>query len=137
MALFHLEIVTPDGPVFSGEAESLLVRCDSGDVMIMAHHADFFSSLGTGRAKLCVGGEDKNASLSGGFISVKGGEVKVVATTFEFAEDIDLERAEAAKARAEAAIEAAEKAAKDEKTILIAKAKLKRALTRISVAKYK
>ena len=76
-------------------------------------------------------------TLSVNAYDVKGGEVKVVATTFEFAEDIDLERAEAAKARAEAAIEAAEKAAKDEKTILIAKAKLKRALTRISVAKYK
>ena len=129
MRKFHLEIVTPDGSVWDGDAEAILVRTSSGDVEIMANHADYFASLGIGRAKLTADGKAAEASLAGGFISVKEGEVKLVATTFEFAEDIDLERAKSAKERAEQAI----KTARDDKALLVAKAKLARALNRISV----
>ncbi len=130
MRQFHLEIATPDGLVFDGDAEGILVRTDSGDVEILAGHEDYFATVGTGRAKLTAGGVSKDAASSGGFISVMGGEVKLVCTTFEFAEDIDLQRAKAAKARAEEAI----KAATDDKTLMMQKAKLARAISRISVA---
>ena len=130
MTRFHLEIATPDGIAFDGEVESLLVRTDDGDVEILAGHADFFASLSTGRSRLLTVDGARFASVSGGFISVSAGEVKVCAITFEFSDKIDLDRAEAAKERAEAAISAA----KDEKSIRIAKAKLARALNRINVA---
>ena len=133
MAEFHLQIVTPDGLVFDGAAECLHVRTDTGDIEIMRAHADYFSSLGTGRAKITVGGVDRNASASGGFISVRGGEVKLVATTFEFADDIDLERAKIAKEKAEEAI----RTAGDDKSLKLARAKLMRALNRIGVAELK
>ena len=131
MRKFHLEIVTPDGSVWNGEAEAILVRTSSGDVEIMANHADYFASLGIGRAKLTLDGQSKEASMSGGFISVKNGEARLVSTTFEFAEDIDLRRAEAARERAEQAI----KNAADDKALAVAKAKLRRALNRINIAK--
>lgn len=131
MRKFHLEIVTPDGSVWNGEAEAILVRTSSGDVEIMANHADYFASLGIGRAKLTLDGKSKEASMSGGFISVKNGEARLVSTTFEFAEDIDLRRAEAARERAEQAI----KNAADDKALAVAKAKLRRALNRINIAK--
>ena len=131
MRKFHLEIVTPDGSVWDGDAEAILVRTSSGDIEIMANHADYFASLGIGRAKLTADGKASEASLAGGFISVVKGEVKLVATTFEFAEDIDLERAESARERAERAI----KTAADDKALAVAKAKLARALCRINVAK--
>ena len=130
MREFKLEIATPDGLVFDGMAESVLVRTASGDVEIMASHEDYFASLGTGRAKLRTGGVTREASASGGFISVLGGEVKLALTTFEFADEIDLERAKGAKARAEEAI----KNAKDDRALTLAKAKLARAISRISVA---
>ena len=130
MRQFHLEIATPDGLVFDGAAEGILVRTDSGDVEILAGHEDYFATVGTGRAKLTADGVAKDAASSGGFISVMGGEVKLVCTTFEFAEDIDLQRAKAAKARAEEAI----KTATDDKTLMMQKAKLARAISRISVA---
>ena len=133
MAQFHLQIVTPDGLVFDGLADSILVRTEMGDVEIMRGHTDYFASLGTGRAKLNAAGKVSYASASGGFISVKGGEVKLVTTTFEFAEDIDLARAMRAKERAEEAI----RSAKDERQLRIAKAKLTRALSRIGVAEFK
>ena len=133
MKPFHLEIVTPDGSAFNGQAESLLVRTDDGDVEILAGHTDFLASVGTGRARITVDGGERFASCSGGFLTVSGGEVKLVAVTFEFADDIDLDRAERAKENAEAAISAA----KDERAVSIAKAKLARAISRISVAKMK
>ena len=130
---FHLQIVTPDGQIFDGNAESILVRTENGDVEIMAGHADYFATLGTGRAKLTSSAGAREAATSGGFISVKNGKVKLVCTTFEFSDQIDLARAEAAKEKAEAAI----KKATDDKALDVAKAKLARALNRISVAKDK
>ena len=107
---FHLQLVTPDGLVFDGIAEAILVRTTGGDVEIMRGHEDYFATLGTGRAKLTVDGKAKDASASGGFISVKAGEVKLVCTTFEFAENIDLTRAKAAKEKSERALAAAKDA---------------------------
>ena len=130
MTPFHLEIVTPDGLAYSGEVESLLVRTDDGDVEILAKHTDFLASLSTGRARLLIQGNAKYASASGGFVSVKDGVVRLVAITFEFAEDIDLDRAKSAKERAEAAL----KSASGECDERVAKAKLARALSRINVS---
>ena len=133
MRSFPIEIVTPDGLAFSGEAESILLRTTEGDVEILASHADYMAALGIGRVRMIVGGETKLASANGGFISVKGGRVQVVATTFEFKDDIDLSRAQKAKEAAEAAL----REAKSKSDIALAEAKLKRALNRISVAQNK
>ncbi len=130
MTTFKLEIVTPDGLVFDGQSEGIRVRTVSGDIEILAGHTDYFAPLDTGTAKLTVGDVPRFASASGGFISVSGGEVKLVLTTFEFADEIDLERARLAKERAEASLSAA----KDERDIRIAKAKLARAVARINTA---
>lgn len=65
MRSYHIDIVTPDGLAFSGEIESLLVRTDDGDVEILANHADFVASLGTGKARITVGGEKTLCSLLG------------------------------------------------------------------------
>jgi len=130
MSAFTLKIVTPDGEKFSGEAKSILVRTDGGDVQILRGHADYFAPLGTGKAKITLdSGDERLAACSGGFISVLGGEVNLVATTFEYAEEIDIARAEDAKVKAEAAI----KALSDDKLLRVAKAKLARAINRISV----
>ena len=133
MRAFNIEIVTPDGLKYSGEVESLLVRTTEGDIEIRAGHTDFLASLATGRARLIVDGKTRVASASGGFLSVKGGKVRMCATTFEFAEEIDLKRAEEAKARAEAALSTA----RDDREERIVRAKLMRAASRIKVASTK
>lgn len=129
MSPFSLEIVTPDGIAFSGEVESLLVRTDNGDIEFLKGHEDYFASLGIGRARILVGGESRYASAAGGFVSVSGGAVTLCATTFEFSEEIDLNRAKRAKERAESLLSKAN----DEKAINTAKAKLYRAINRINV----
>ena len=133
MKKFHLEIVTPDGCAFDGMAESVTVKTDAGEVQILRGHTDLFASVDTGRASVGVDGTKRLAACSGGFLSVKNGDVRLVASTFEFGEDIDLERAKTAKAEAEDRI----KTKRNEKDVKLAEAKLKRALTRINVANTK
>lgn len=130
MKTFGLEIVTPDGLIFSGEAESVTVKTTLGDVSILAGHADYFAALATGPARIKTHDLDRRASISGGYISVEGLKTRIVATTIEFADEIDKERAERAKEKALSLINSA----KDDKLLRIAKAKLARALSRIEVA---
>ena len=130
MKSFNLKVVTPDGLAFDSPVESLLVRTDDGDVEFLAGHIDYMASLGTGRARIKVDGKDRFASVSGGFVTVKGGEVKLVAITFEFRENIDLARAKAALDEAQSTISTSN----DDKIIKLAKAKLARAMNRIGVA---
>ena len=133
MKSFHVEIVTPDGIEYDGQVESLLVRADDGDVEILAGHTDLVAPVGVGRARLLIDGKPRFASVNGGFLSVKNGEARLCAITFEFSDQIDLKRAEAAKTKAEASI----KSAADDRTVRIAKAKLARAASRIDVASMK
>ena len=134
MRTFHLEIVTPDGLVFDGEAESLLVHTTEGDAEILRGHMDYIATVDVGRARITeAGGKSRLASCAGGFLSVTKEHVRLVAVTFEFAENIDEQRARKAKERAEQALANA----KDRKTKQIAEAKLARALNRIHIAKTK
>ena len=134
MTPFKLKIVTPDGLIFDGEAEKLIVRTNAGDVAILARHIDYVAPLGMGHAVVISGGQRRSAACIGGMLSVSNGEVTLVPTTFEWSEQIDL-------ARAEAALERANKVLQDEKAsdidITLAEAKLRRALVRKSVASYK
>ena len=131
MSTFRLQIVTPDGSLFDGEAEALLLRTTEGYVSIRKGHADYLACLGIGMVTVTRDGVPRYAACGGGFLSVEKGEVRLVATTFEYAEDIDAERAEQAKKRAEERLAEA----KEEKDILLAKAKLSRALNRLAVVK--
>lgn len=130
MSSFRLQIVTPDGSVFDGEAEALRLRTTEGYVSIRAHHADYIAALEIGMVSVTQNGETKNAACGGGFLSVSRGEVQLVATTFEYADSIDVARAEAAKRRAEERLAEAN----DAKDVELATAKLARSLNRLSVA---
>lgn len=132
MTVFPLKIVTPDGLQFDGQAQELVVRTTSGDVGILAGHADYVAPLGMGRATVTVDGKKRYAACIGGMVSVVGGVVTLVPTTFEWADSIDLNRAMASQNRAEDIL--ADKTSTDT-DILLAKARLKRALVRTSVAK--
>ena len=133
MNTFHLDIVTIYGNYYSEEVESLLVHTDDGDVEILAGHADFLASVATGRARIIKDGKSRLASCSGGFLSVANKAVKLVTSTFEFADEIDLNRAMAAKEKAERRLQRAT----SEKEIALAKAKIARAINRINIAEIK
>lgn len=130
MSAFRLQIVTPDGSLFDGEAEALRLRTTEGYVSIRAGHADYLAVLDIGVVTVTENGTARDAACGGGFLSVEKGEVRLVATTFEYAEAIDVERAKAAEERARERLAAAQ----DEKDIALARVKLARALNRQRVA---
>ena len=131
MSTFHLKISTPDGSQFDGEVERLRVRMIDGDVSLLAKHADYVSAVGVGEAAvLLADGTLRKAACIGGMLSMINNEASLIATTFEWADDIDLERAERAKKVAQERIAAAKE---DKRELLLAQAKLQRALVRINV----
>lgn len=134
MTPFHLKIVTPDGLIFDGQAEELIVRTTGGDVAILARHINYVAPLGMGRAVVVANGQRRTAACIGGMLSVVDGEVNLVPTTFEWSDKIDLERAEAAFQKAEKILQDKDATSTD---IRLAEAKLHRALVRKSVASYK
>ena len=133
MTAFHLKIVTPDGLFFDGDAFSLTVRTVAGDVGILAGHLDLVTALGMGRATVVTDQGTRYAACIGGMLSVEKELVTLVATTFEWAEDIDLTRALHAKEYAEAYLNS-HPGETDSREYRHFEAKHKRSLIRIGVA---
>ena len=131
MSTFHLTVSTPDGLLFDGEAQSVRARMIDGDVCLLAKHEDYVSAIGAGEASIVTAdGQTRRAACIGGMLAMIEGKANLIATTFEWADQIDLERAKRAKAVAEERIAAAKN---DKRELMIAEAKLRRALVRIGV----
>ena len=132
MSTFSLKIVTPDGLIFDGEAEKLIVRSTDGDLAILAKHIDCVAALGMGRATIVdAEGNRRYGACIGGMLAVTNGSVNLVPTTFEWAESIDTARAHLSQERAETVLKNKDASAND---IRLAEARLHRALVRQSVA---
>ena len=130
MSTYHLQIVTPDRKVYDGEAQKIILRTVNGDVCILPHHIDIAIPLGIGQASVTdADGNTRQAACNGGMLSVSNNEVRVVAVTYEWADEIDLERAKRAEEAAEERIKTMDHLDRD---YVMAEAKLKRALTRIN-----
>ena len=129
MSTYHLEVVSMDGLDFNGEVQKLLLRTIDGDVEILARHTDYCTAIGMGTARVTMAdGTERKAACIGGMLSVLKGEVKVFPTTWEWSEEIDIERAKAAKAKAE---ERLSDQRLDKEARVRAEAKLYRALVRL------
>ena len=128
---FYLQVVTPDGLAFEGEAEKLSVRTQDGIIGILPNHIDYVAPLGMGEAVITEPeGKVRRAACIGGMVAVHSGSVRLVATTFEWADQIDLDRAKTAEEKARARMSTAGLSDRDLK---LAEAKLHRALVRQSV----
>lgn len=134
MTSFPLKIVTPDGLAFDGMAEELVVRTTSGDLGILAGHINCVAPLGMGLATVVTDGQRRYAACIGGMVSVISGNVTLVPTTFEWASEIDTDRAEASAQRAQNILRNKEATQTD---VRLAEARLRRALVRKSAASYK
>lgn len=134
MTPFPLKIVTPDGVCYDGMAQMLTVRTIGGDLGIMAGHADLVAPLGMGRATVVIDGQKRYAACMGGILSVTGDRVDLVPTTFEWADQIDAQRADASYQKAQQILSAKDASDTD---LALAEARLKRALVRKNVASMK
>ena len=100
---FHLKIVTVDGLAFEGDVQRLMFRSTHGDLAILARHINYCTAVGMGTAHVVLeDGSERTAACIGGMCSMMDNECHLLPTTWEWSEDIDVERAEAAKVRAEA-----------------------------------
>ena len=131
MSTFPLRIGTPDGLLYEGEVARLVCRTINGDLAILPRHCNYCTALGMGEAHIILeDGSRKNAACIGGMLSVMNGTCRLLATTWEWKEDINEERALAARKRVEEMIA---KGGLTDQEYKMASAKLQRALVRLSV----
>ncbi len=123
----RLEVVTPEKKVYSEDVRFVVVPGVVGELGILPDHAPLMSGLKTGVMKVQQEGKTFKMAVSGGFVEVRSSRVTVLADSAERAEQIDRNRAEAAKARAEQRL--ATKSA--DVDVLRAEMALQRALNRL------
>lgn len=125
---FHLKIITPDRIFYEGEASMVEFNTTEGEIGVLKNHIPMTVIVKPG-VLVITGEETKEAALHGGFVEILPDKVTIMAEIIEWPDEIDLERAEDAKERAERRIH--EKAS--ETDILRAETALQRAMARIEV----
>lgn len=129
----HLVVTTPNGVVYENDAREVTLETESGQITVLHHHTPLVSVLKPGEMIVRKGkDEEHHFALSGGILEVReGGAVVILADAGERAEDIDLEKAEKARARVEEALK--EKETLDEVAIARFEAELANELLRLRV----
>ncbi len=129
MSAFALEVVTPERVAYSGQVTSLQAPGSEGSFGVLAGHIPLLTALQVGKLRFVEeGGSEVRMSVSGGFVEVGREQVAVLAETAERIEEIDVERAEAARRRAEERLARAQEERVD---VARAQAALARAINRI------
>mgnify|MGYP000306644832 CR=1 FL=1 len=123
-----MNVVAPDGQVLNKDVDFVLVRSVEGDLGILAHHSPLIANLAIGVARYREDGMEGKIAVCGGFMEVADNKVTIIANTAETSEKINLERAEAAKDRAERRL----KEKNSGTDLRRAEIALKRAITRIN-----
>jgi F-type H+-transporting ATPase subunit epsilon len=125
-----LDIVTAEKVVFSDSVDIVVLPGIEGELGVLEHHAPLMTTLKAGELRARKSGEEYALAISGGFLEVRPDRVIVLADAAERAEEIDVERAEAAKKRAQEVLATAG----TQVDAIRAEAALRRALARIEVA---
>jgi F-type H+-transporting ATPase subunit epsilon len=95
------KIVTPERTVFESEIDQVTIPTQEGEITVLPEHIPLIAMLAPGELDIRKGGEDIVMAVSGGMLEVRKNEITVLADTAERAEEIDLARAEEARAKAE------------------------------------
>lgn len=133
MSELRLKIVTPDKFFYDGDIKSIIARGLEGDFMIMKNHTPFVTVIQISEMKITdLNGKSRMAAIANGYLTVKNNEVIIMSNACEWADEIDVERAQRAKERAERRIKSESK-----EDVLKAEIALKRAINRLEVFKDK
>jgi F-type H+-transporting ATPase subunit epsilon len=128
----RLEIVTPDKMVLNEMVDIVVATGTEGEFGVLHGHIPFLSTLQEGELRYRKAGNLHYMAVSGGFAEVLPDKVTILAEAAEMAREIDIDRAERARERAEKRLAEAKK---DELEHIRAEAALKRALIRLRVAR--
>ena len=102
MATFRLQVVSMDGLEYDGEVQRVKLRTIHGDLAILARHMNYVTAIGMGTATVVMeDGTERKAACIGGMLSMMNNHCRIIPTTWEWGEDIDVARAMEAKKRAE------------------------------------
>ncbi len=127
----HLEVITPERRVYEDDVDMVIAPGSEGYLGILPHHAPLLTALGPGEFRVKKGGLEEVLAVFGGFMEVRAGRVVVLTEAAEPAEEIDTQRAQETRDRAQQALATAGTiSAADEAR---ARAALQRALVRIRV----
>jgi len=97
----QVELVSPERILYSGEADMVVCRTvGGGEVAFLTGHAPFLGALETGVVRVKTSGGDEVAAVHGGFVEVRDNRVIILSDVAELAKDIDVSRAEQAKSSA-------------------------------------
>jgi F-type H+-transporting ATPase subunit epsilon len=131
--MIDFSITTPERILVSEKVDSLTLPTEMGEITVLTNHIPLVANLVPGEIRYKMGGKDNFFAVSGGFIEVReGNKVLVLADTAEFGQEIDLDRAEKAKAQAQKLMQ---ESYTDEKTFADASAVLEKNLARLRVAR--
>src|SRR5215469_4112263 len=100
-ATMHIEVVTAERELYSGEANELIAPGTEGELGILPRHAALLTTLKPGALRIKLNGAEEPLFVSGGFLEVSNNQATVLADTAEHAEEIDQARAEEARRRAQ------------------------------------
>ena len=129
--IFELKIIEPDGMFYEGQASFLEFTSVTGEMGVYANHIPLTTILESGVVKIHHEGQVQKAAVMGGFIEIQKDRITVMAEDAQWPEEIDVERAKAARKRAEERLEKKEPGLDAAR----AEAALKRAMTRIRAAR--
>ncbi len=134
---FQLTVVTPQRLMLQEEAERVAVRTSEGEIGILYDHSPLVTPLGVGLLRAKVGKEYRPVAISGGgFLEILPEKVTVLADRAEYPEEIDVDRAQQAKEKAEKRLAGHRVADEEEINFTRARSSLMRALTRLEAAKW-
>lgn len=130
MATIRLEIITAERQVLADDVNVVVAPGIEGELGILPHHAPLMTMLRPGELLIRKGSEETYMSVSGGFLEIRPDKIIILADACERAEEIDIERAEEAKRRAEEVL----KTSPPELDVAQTQAALLRSLIRLKVA---
>lgn len=134
MATIALDVVTPNGSVFHEEdSEIVILQTKQGELGVMAGHIPTVTPLKIGVLRVKIDGKFDYLAVTEGFAEIRPDQITVLVQAGEFSEDIDSERAQAAKARAEKLLQQSQD---DRVDVYRAELALQRAVNRLEVSKY-
>nr|WP_314464582.1 ATP synthase F1 subunit epsilon [uncultured Clostridium sp.] len=129
--LFKLQIITPERKFYEGDASMVELTTTEGEIGVYRGHIPMTAIVAPGVLKIHEAGGMKDAALMSGFLEILPEKIVIMAEVAEWPEEIDLNRAEEAKVRAERRL----KEQSGEIDVVRAETALKKALIRISLTK--
>ena len=129
--LFKLHVITPERRFYDGEASMVELTTTEGDIGVYRNHIPLTAIVAPGVLKIHEEGEVKEAALISGFIEILPERITIMAEVAEWPDEIDANRAEEARIRAERRL----KEESGEIDTMRAELALRRALVRLSLRK--